>query len=72
LLKIKFYTLDIKKSREYIRYYMNDIEIIWLLLGIGYGFGFCIIAYFGITGTNEAIDFQNRMREKYKDKNDIH
>ena len=49
---------------------MNDIEIIWLLLGIGYGFGFCIIAYFGITGTNEVIDFQNRMKEKYKDKND--
>ena len=49
---------------------MNDIEIIWLLLGIGYGFGFCIIAYFGITGTNEVIDFQNRMKEKYKDKNE--
>ena len=51
---------------------MNDLEIIWLLLGIGYGFGFCLIAYFGITGTNEAIDFQNRMYKKYKDENDIH
>ena len=36
---------------------MNDLEIIWTLLGIGYLFGFCLIAYFGITGTNEAIDF---------------
>ena len=43
---------------------MNNLEIIWTLLGIGYLFGFCLIAYFGITGTNEAIDFQNRMREE--------
>jgi len=43
---------------------METTEIIWTLLGIGYGFGFVIIAYFGITGTNEAIDFQNRMREE--------
>ena len=51
---------------------MNDLEIIWTLLGIGYLFSFCLIAYFGITGTNEAIDFQNRMYKKYKEENDIH
>ena len=39
---------------------MTDIHTIWLLLGIGYFLGLVIIAYFGIVGTNEIIDFKNR------------
>ena len=40
-----------------------ETDIIWLLLFIGYAIGLIPIAYFGIVGTNEAIDYQNR---KYK------
>ena len=36
---------------------MTDIHTIWLLLGIGYFLGLVIIAYFGIVGPNEFIDF---------------
>jgi len=39
---------------------MTDIHTIWFLLGIGYFLGLVIIAYFGIVGTNEIIDFKNR------------
>ena len=51
---------------------MTDVEIIWLLLGIGYGFGFILIAYFGITGVNEVIEFKNRQyrEEQRKEKKD--
>ena len=37
-----------------------ETDIIWLLLFIGYAIGLIPIAYFGIVGTNEAIDYQNR------------
>ena len=45
---------------------MENTEIIWLLLFIGYGIGFIIIAIFGILGTNEAIDFQNDRLRRYE------
>ena len=47
------------------------MDTIWLLLFIGYAIGLIPIAYFGIVGTNEAIDFQNRMwrDEKWRKKN---
>ena len=43
---------------------MSDTDIIWTLLGIGYLFGFCLVAYFAITGTNQAINFQNSKSER--------
>ena len=45
---------------------MSDINTIWLLLFIGYAFGLIIIAYFGITGTNEIIEFKNRQYKEEK------
>ena len=39
---------------------------IWTLLFIGYGIGFIIIAYFGITGVNEIIEFKNRQHKLSK------
>jgi len=45
---------------------MENTEIIWLLLFIGYAMGFIIIAFFGIMGTNEAIDFQNDRLRRYE------
>ncbi len=36
------------------------------LLFIGYGIGFIIIAYFGITGVNEIIEFKNRQHRLSK------
>jgi len=45
---------------------MENTDIIWLLLFIGYGIGFIIIAIFGILGTNEAIDFQNDRLRRYE------
>jgi hypothetical protein len=45
---------------------MENTEIIWLLLFIGYAIGFIIIAFFGIMGTNEAIDFQNDRLRRYE------
>ena len=35
------------------------METIITLIGIGYFIGFVIIAYFGITGTNEVINYHN-------------
>ena len=43
-----------------------ETDIIWLLLFIGYGIGCIIIAFFGILGTNEAIDFQNDRLKRYE------
>jgi len=43
-----------------------ETDIIWLLLFIGYGIGFVIIAIFGILGTNESIDFQNDRLRRYE------
>ena len=46
------------------------MDTIWLLLFIGYAIGLIPIAYFGIVGTNEAIDFQNRMAKLERERND--
>ena len=43
---------------------MSDINTIWLLLFIGYAIGLIPIAYFGITGTNEIIEFKIRQYKK--------
>ena len=37
-----------------------ETNIIWLLIFIGYAIGLIPIAYFGIVGTNDIIDFKNR------------
>ena len=47
-----------------------ETDTIWLLLFIGYAIGLIPIAYFGIVGTNEAIDFQNRMAKLERERND--
>ena len=39
------------------------METIWILIFIGYAIGFVIIAYFGIFGTNDIINFKN---EQYR------
>ena len=38
-----------------------ETDTIWILLFIGYAIGLIPIAILGIMGTNDAIDFQNRM-----------
>ena len=43
-----------------------ETDIIWLLLFIGYAIGLIPIAYFGIVGTNEAIDHQNKLHQSYE------
>jgi len=47
-----------------------ETDIIWLLLFIGYAIGLIPIAYFGITGTWEMIEFQNRMAKQEREKDD--
>ena len=47
-----------------------ETDIIWILLFIGYAIGLIPIAYFGITGTWEMIEFQNRMAKKEREKNE--
>ena len=47
-----------------------DTDIIWLLLFIGYAIGLIPIAYFGITGPWEAIEFQNRMAKLEREKDE--
>jgi len=42
-----------------------ETDIIWLLLFIGYAIGLIPIAYFGIVGTNEAIDYQNKLHKSF-------
>ena len=42
---------------------MNEI---WILIFIGYAIGLGIIAYFGITGTNEIIEFKNRQHRLHQ------
>ena len=37
-----------------------ETDTIWILLFIGYAIGLIPIAYFGITGTWEVIEFKNR------------
>ena len=48
-----------------------DTDINWLLLFIGYAIGLIPIAYFGITGTNEAIDYQNKLHKSFERKAEI-
>ena len=43
-----------------------DTDIIWILLFIGYGIGLIPIAYFGIVGTNEAINYQNKLNKSFE------
>ena len=43
-----------------------DTDIIWILLFIGYGIGLIPIAYFGIVGTNEAMNYQNKKGKNEK------
>ena len=38
-----------------------ETDIIWLLLFIGYAIGLIPIAYFGIVGTNEAIELSTEL-----------
>ena len=47
-----------------------ETDIIWILLFIGYAIGLIPIAYFGITGTWESIEFQNRMAKKEREENE--
>jgi len=46
-----------------------ETDIIWILLFIGYAIGLIPIAILGIIGTNESIDFQNRMRKQERENN---
>ena len=43
-----------------------ETDIIWLLLFIGYAIGLIPIAILGIMGTNEAIDYQNKLHKSYE------
>ena len=43
-----------------------ETDIIWILLFIGYVIGLIPIAYFGIVGTNEAIDRQNKLHKSFE------
>ena len=43
-----------------------ETDTIWILIFIGYAIGFITIAYFGITGTNEAIDYQNKLHKSFE------
>ena len=43
-----------------------ETNIIWILLFIGYAIGLIPIAHFGITGTNEAIDYQNKLHKSFE------
>ena len=40
-----------------------ETDTIWILLFIGYAIGFITIAYVGITGVNDIINFKN---EQYR------
>jgi len=46
-----------------------ETDMIWILLFIGYAIGLIPIAILGIMGTNEAVDFQNRMRKQERETN---
>ena len=43
-----------------------ETDIIWLLLFIVYAIGLIPIASFGIVGTNEAIDYQNKLHKSFE------
>jgi purine-cytosine permease-like protein len=39
------------------------METIITLIAIGYAIGFVIIAYFGIVGANEVVDYHNNKKK---------
>jgi len=43
-----------------------ETDIIWILLFIGYAIGLIPIAYFGIVGTNDAINYQNKLNQSFE------
>ena len=43
-----------------------ETDIIWILLFIGYAIGLIPIAYLGIVGTNEAINYQNKLHKSFE------
>ena len=45
-----------------------ETDIIWILLFIGYAIGLIPIAILGIMGTNDAIDFQNRIARQERER----
>ena len=46
------------------------MDTIWILIFIGYAIGLIPIAYFGLTGTWEMIEIQNRMAKLERERND--
>ena len=64
-------------STHYILYMIEILEIFWAapielrVIILGVPIVFILLAYLGISGTNEAIDFQNRMwkDEEWRKKN---
>ena len=42
-----------------------ETDTIWILLFIGYAIGLIPIALLGIMGTNEAIDYQNKLHKSF-------
>ena len=62
------YCLDCTNdSTHYILYMIEILEIFWAspielrVIILGVPVVFILLAYLGIAGTNEAIDFQNKM-----------
>ena len=43
-----------------------ETDIIWLLLFIGYAIGLIPIALLGIMGTNDAINYQNKLHKSFE------
>jgi hypothetical protein len=43
-----------------------ETDIIWLLLFIGYAIGLIPIAILGIMGTNDAINYQNKLHKSFE------
>ena len=72
------YCLDCTNdSTHYILYMIEIFEIFWAapielrVIIVGTPIVFILLAYLGISGTNEAIDFQNRLwrDEQWRKKN---
>ena len=72
------YCLDsINDNAHYILYMIEILEIFWAspielrVIIVGTPIVFILLAYLGISGTNEAIDFQNRLwrDEEWRKKN---
>ena len=72
------YCLDCTNdSTHYILYMIEILEIFWAspielrVIILGVPVVFILLAYLGMAGTNEAIDFQNRMwkDEEWRKKN---